>query len=459
MTVGPDYEKPEIQLPDAWTASIQQDNQSAITGSQHWWRKFHDPTLNRLIAISRQANPNIRIARARIAESWHQRSVLAAAWYPHSDFTARDEHGLGTFDESGVQWDVGSSQAQLVQLDAGWELDFFGRIKRQVESANAEYEAKIEGWRDAMVFINSEVALHYIAYRTLEKRISVAYEAKDNYTKIKDMIAQRLQDGVANQIELHEATARLKSSEAEIPRLQQETIVVRNRLAALLAVSPGKMKSLLVRNQSIPTPPNSIATGFPAELLRSRPDVRRAERKVAAQSAQIGVATANLYPQLSLSGAITYEYLRRGVTIETLYKTIGLGPSLKWRIFHACADQHRIREQESKLTQAITLYESTILNAVTQVENSMTRLHYNKKRLRLLQQATDEHHSAAELMIEAYQAGQVDLRRLLNAQQDYITNKDETIATQGRHSAHSVRLFKALGGGELPQPRKQEEAN
>lgn len=459
IKVGPDYKRPKIRLPDAWTASIQTDNRSAITGSQRWWRKFNDPTLNRLISISRTANPNIRIARARIAESWHQRSVLAAAWYPHSDFNARDDHGLGTFDRSGINWDFDSSHGQLAQLDVGWEIDLFGRIKRQVESATAEYEAKIEGWRDATVFINSEVALHYIAYRTLEQRLLVAYEAKKNFTSIKNMIETRLQEGVANQLELHEAKARLKTSEAEIPRLQQEKIVVRNRLAALLAMQPGNITSLLKRHKTIPTPPRSISTGFPAELLRSRPDVRRAERKIAAQTARIGIATANLYPQLSLSGAITYEYLRQGATVAILRRTLGLGPALKWRIFHACADRHRIKEQETKLTQAITLYENTVINAVTQVENSMTRLHHTRKRLQLLKQATREHRSAADLMIEAYQAGQVDLRRLLNAQQDYIRTKDESIATEGRHAAHSVRLFKALGGGELPQPSKQDKAN
>ncbi|MBT8038402.1 MAG: efflux transporter outer membrane subunit [Verrucomicrobiae bacterium] len=459
MKVGPDYKRPTIHLPDTWTTSIQTDNQSSITGSQRWWRKFNDPVLNKLITISRKANPNIRIARARITESWYQRSVLASAWYPHSDINARDAHGLGTWDESGVNWDPGSSREQLAQLNVGWELDFFGKTKRQVESATAEYEAKIEGWRDATVFINSEVALHYIAYRTLEQRLTAAIQATKNYQSIRDMIAQRVEDGLANQLEFHEAKARLKTSEAEIPRIQQEKAVVKNRLAALLAVQPGNIGPMLAAHQKIPTPPSSICTGFPAELLRSRPDVRRSERKIAAQSARIGVATANLYPQLSLSGAITYEYLLQGISVATLRRTLGLGPNLRWRIFNACGDRHRIKEQESKLTQAITTYESTVINAVTQVENSMSRLHYTKKRLNILKEAADEHQRAADLMKEAYLAGQVDLRRLLNAQQDFIKTKDESIATAGRRAAHSVRLFKALGGGELPQPRKQDKAN
>lgn len=452
IKVGPDYSAPKVQMPDAWTESIDADNKSYLTGSQRWWKKYNDPTLDKLIKISREANPNIRIARARISESWYQRSVLSAAWYPKAEFNARDEHGLGSFDSSGVKWDFDSSHRQMANLDVGWELDLFGRVTRQVEAATAEYEAKIEGYRDALVFINSEVALHYIAYRTLEKRIDVAEEATVNYTQIKKMIDGRLEDGIATKLEYHESSADLKASEAEVPRLRQEKKVVGNRLAALLAMRPAEVPELLKSNSKIPTPPSVIRTGFPAEILRSRPDIRRAERKVAAQSARIGVATANFYPQLSLSGAISYEYFRQGITVETLTRTLGLGPSVKWRIFNACADRNRVREQESKLNQAITLYEGTVINAVTQVENSMTRLHYSKKRLGLLNKATKEYSAAANLMNEAYQTGQVDLRRLLNSQQDYIRTKDESIATLGRHAAHSVRLFKALGGGELPQP-------
>ena len=453
MTVGPDYEPPAVLLPDAWTMSIQADNNSAITGAQRWWRKFNDPTLNKLITQSREANPNINIAKARITESWHQRSVLAAAWYPHSDFSGRDNYGIADYDRGGINWGRSDTIDQYAAIDAGWELDIFGKIKRQVESAEAEYEAKIEGLRDATVFINGEVALHYIAYRTLEQRLNVAREGVANYRNINNMIETLREEGLANDIDVHETSARLKTTEAEIPRLEEEKTVVRNRLAALLAIAPGDIQSWLAKHQKIPTPPSSIATGFPAELLRSRPDVRRAERKIASHSALIGVATASLYPELSISGAIKFEYLREAGVLSTFDRLIGLGPSLKWRLFHGCADRSRIKEFESKFDQAIMIYNSTIIEAITQVENSMARIHYTKKRLSILEKATDDYQKASSLMVEAYQAGEVDLKRLLNSQDDFIRTKDEMIATKGRRAAHSVRLFKALGGGELPPPK------
>ncbi|MGJ8673376.1 efflux transporter outer membrane subunit [Rubritalea sp.] len=457
--VGPDYEPPEITVPDAWTESIDKDNKSKMTGSQKWWKRYKDPVLDELIKRSREANPNIRIARARISESWYQRSVLSAAWYPKAEINARDAHGLGTFDSGGVKWDIDSSRDQYANFDVGWELDIFGRVSRQVESATAEYEAKIEGYRDALVFINSEVALHYIAYRTLEKRIAVAEEGRDSYRNIKVMIDGRFEEGLSTKMEQHEANADLLASEAEIPKLKQEKKVISNRLAALVAMRPAEMPNMLKPGYDIPSPPKRINAGYPSEILRSRPDIRRAERKIESESARIGVATANLYPQFSLSGAISYEYFTQGATIETLTRTLGLGPNVRWRLFNACADRNRIREQESKLEQAITVYEGTVINAVTQVENSMTRIHHSKKRLQYLQKATKEYYGAASLLYEAYQTGQVDLRRLLNSQQDYIRTKDECYATEGRHVAHSVRLFKALGGGELPQPKSTALAN
>ena len=170
---------------------------------------------------------------------------------------------------------------------------------------------------------------------------------------------------------------------------------------------------------------------------------------MAAQVARIGIAEANLYPELSISGALTYEYLRQGMTTAILDRVLGIGANLKWRLFHGCADCHRIKENEALLDQVIGVYQQVILAAVTDVENAMTRLHYTKQRYAMLSRARESQKKAAELMQEAYLTGEVDLRRLLNAQQDYIAAYDEEVATEGRRAAHSVRLFRALGGGEL----------
>jgi NodT family efflux transporter outer membrane factor (OMF) lipoprotein len=450
-TVGPDYQKPRVSMPDGWTYSASKDLQSAQTGSQIWWRKFQDPTLNRLIARARAGNPNIKIAHSRIRQAWYQRGVLAAAFYPHLSATGRDEYGMGSFDRSGINFDPFESHGQLAQIDAGWELDIFGKIKRQTEAAEAEWQARTEGLRDAQVFITAEVAVNYIALRTLQDRLATARESSETFGEIYTMIKGRFEEGVTAEVDLAESEARLRSSEAEIPQLEKEVAVIKNQLAALTVSSPRDLRTAIGQGP-IPKPPGSISVGYPAELLRSRPDVRRAERKIANQTALVGVATADLYPQLSLSGAITYEYLRRGNTTEILRRVLGLGATLRQRIYYGCADRFRIKEEKAKLEEVITEYEKTIITAVTETEDAMAGLHYEKKRLAKLAAASAAHEKTAGLMLEAYKTDLVDLRRLLNANQDVFATRDEEAATRGRNAAHAVRLFKALGGGELPSP-------
>ncbi|YCM42713.1 TolC family protein [Verrucomicrobiaceae bacterium 227] len=450
-TVGPDYEKPLIKMPDGWTYAVSKDLQSPQSGSQLWWRKFQDPTLNRLITRARAGNPNIKIAYSRIRQAWYQRGVLAAAFYPHLDATGRDEYGMGSFDRSGINFDPFESHGQLAQIDAGWELDIFGKIKRQTEAAEAEWQARTEGLRDAQVFITAEVALNYIALRTLEQRLGIARQSSKTFGEIYQMIKGRAEEGLAAEVDVAESEARLRSSEAEIPQLEKEIAVIKNQLAALTVSSPRDLRTA-IGTGPIPKPPGSITTGYPAELLRSRPDVRRAERKIANQTALVGVATADLYPQLSLSGAITYEYLSRGNVTELLRRVLGLGATLRQRIYHGCADHYRIKEQKAILEEVITEYEKTIITAVTETEDALAGLHFEKKRLLKLEAASKAHQKTAGLMLEAYKIDLVDLRRLLNANQDAFATRDEEAATRGRNAAHAVRLFKALGGGELPAP-------
>lgn len=451
--MGPDYTRPEVVVPDQWTASIQEDLGSPMTGSQGWWLKFGDRTLNRLIAQAREANPNIRIAQKRIDQAWYQRGVLSAAFYPHVDFTGRDEYGMGSFSTRGVRFDPFESHGQLAQIDYGWELDIFGKNKRKVQAAEAEWQARYEGFRDAQVFITAEVALTYVAVRALEGRLGVARESTAAFQKIYRLIQIRFEEGISAKVEMTEAEARFQAIGAEVPRLQKELALSRNRLAQLLAIHPNELDRYLGGGE-IPTPPTAIAVGFPADLLRSRPDVRRAERRIASQSATVGATTAELYPALSISGAITYELLESRSVIELLERVIGIGLTLRQRIYHACADQYRIAEQDTLLEEAIVEYERTLIQAVTDVEDAMSSLNYESQRLILLKKAEVAQQETAELLLESYKTGLIDVRRLLNGFQEANITADERLATEGRRAAHAVRLFKALGGGALPAPEK-----
>jgi multidrug efflux system outer membrane protein len=450
--VGPHYEPPVTPVPDGWTRVLERERSASRTGAQRWWAEYNDADLNRLIAMAKKNNPDIKRAHARVQEAWQQRRVIRAALFPHSDLFGRNATGLGTFDSNGINLDPGSSSNNIAQLDVGWELDVFGGIRRQVESVTADYEASVEGWRDFHVIVTAEAALQYIALRTMDARIEVAREGVKIYQEIAGLSRIRHEEGVGAEVDVLESSARLKAQEAKVPALENERVAILNQLAALVGTYPAQAASMLKPGPRIPSPPKHLATGVPADLLRSRPDIRRAERKLQAQSARIGMATANLYPSLSLSGAITYERdIVAGVT-TLLRRDLGLGPTLRWRIFHACADQARIEEQKAGLERELATYEETVLTAVGQVETAMAGCHFEKQRLNLLGEAATKYRGTAEMMADSYRSGLVDLRRLLNARQDELDTLDEAAATRGRHAANTVKLFKSLGGGALPSP-------
>lgn len=461
-TVGPDYIPPEIPIPDSWlgSADVQRDVSqphvvsidpllSTTSVKQGWWADYQDPTLSTLIEKARVVNPNLQRIQARVNQAWIQRKVLRAAFFPHVDSTARLDYGLGDFNSDGVSFSTGESQRQFAQIDAGWEIDLWGRIKRQVEGANADYEASVEGFRDALLFITGEVALHYTAIRTLEARILVVQESKEEFERIQEIVKIRNEVGLSARVDLAETTARLRSEEAQIPNLKKQVRQLKNRLATLVGSYPGEIDALLEERYSmIPTPPMSPQVNLPANLLRNRPDIRRAERQIAAETARVGVRMANLYPQLSISGALTFDASISGGVTDMLKRTLGLGPQLRWRIFHACADKARIEEQRKMVEIALKNYEATVLNAVLDVEDSFARITHEEECLETLTAATEAHQVAAELSSESYELGLIDLRRLLNSYRDFYFTKGETLACQGRLVAHSIKLFKALGGGE-----------
>lgn len=456
--VGPDYEPPVTPVPDGWTRVLEGEKKASRTGAERWWADFQDADLNRLIATARRNNPDLKRGEARIKEAWQQRRVIRAAFFPHSDFFGRHAEGLGSFDRGGVNWNRGSSVDSIAQVDVGWEIDLFGGIRRQTESVTADYEASVEGWRDFHVIVTAEVALHYIALRTLDARLEVAREGVRIYQEIADLTKTRHLEGVGAEVDVVESSARLKAQQSTVPGLENERAELLNRMAALVGTYPKQAMAMIRSTAPIPSPPKRLSAGLPADLLRSRPDIRRAERKLQAQSARIGMATANLYPSLSLSGAITYERnVTAGVT-DLFRRDLGLGPSLRWRIFHACADQARIKEQEAGLERELATYEETVLNAVAEVETALAACYFERQRLGLLGEAAGEYRRTAEMMTDSYRAGLVDLRRLLNARQDGIEMADEEAATRGRLAGHTVKLFKALGGGSLPTPKVFEAA-
>jgi NodT family efflux transporter outer membrane factor (OMF) lipoprotein len=464
MTVGPDYEDPELPVPgrwnadggsrverDYWTERLEADQLARRTGAELWWRQFGDGTLNALVSGARKSHPTAQAAEARIREAWAQRQVLAAAWSPWVGTRAEVQMGESLPNEIAGIPDSSFSTKYVAGFEAGWDADLFGGVRRGVEAAEAEWQAAVEWQRDAMVVLTAEVALQYVAARTLEERLARARQAAKDFRGLHEILVQRKEEGLAPDVDVVESKAQLLAWEARLPKLEQEMKVARIRLANSSGIYPAELAPLLRKNAGIPVPPEKILLSTPADALRNRPDVRREERKLAAQTARVGLAASELYPKLSVSGALRWESTSASDLFSQANRLFGFGPKLKWRIFEGCKVQRRIDEEEARTDIRLAAYRQQVLDAVTEIEIALTRLDTESRYATKLSTAATTHRESVALIRESYLAGLVDIRRLLNALRDYHDTRDEEAAAFGRRAGFATALFKAIGGGQLPE--------
>lgn len=460
FTAGPDYQDPELPVAsewastggDWWTARMAADQAATRSGVEKWWRRFGDSTLDDLVAHARRHHPTALAMDARIREARAQREVLASAWFPWFGTRAEIQHGENLPDTFGGTRGSSFSTNYVAALEAGWEADLFGGVRRGVEAADAEWQAAVEWQRDAMVVLSAEVAMNYFAYRTLEERLALAGQAVADFRELHEVLVEREAEGVAPEVDVAESEAQLLTSEARLPRLRQEMEVARTRLANSTGVYPVALRGKLERRGGIPVPPRRILVSIPADALRNRPDVRREERKLAAQTARIGLAASELYPTLSVSGALSWESSSATDLFSQANRLFGFGPKLKWRIFEACRVQNRIREEEARTDIRLAAYQQQVLDAVAEIETALTRLETEGAYADKQAEASKAHARSVDLVRESYLAGLVDIRRLLNALIDYHGTRDEEAAARGRRAAFAAALFKSVGGGQLPDP-------
>ena len=465
VSVGPRFVSPIVAVPCDWEhpisaqispkSSPEADNPNSPTATQIWWDQFTDSQMELLISKAQNANPSVHRARARIDEAAAQRDVIRAARYPHHDFTGDYNIGLGSFDD-GLEINPNQPVYNLAQIDHGWSIDLFGERRRMVEATERNIEAQVEGWRDSYVFFTSEVALYYVIVRVAEARQALTQKKIIAYRQIENITRQLTESGLTSEVEATEAFARTKAEEAKIPRLQRDAALARLALSRVCATAPAEIESILnAKSTGIPLPPDSVSAPFPAQLLRNRPDIRRAERKIAQQVSQVGVATANFYPDFNLRGAVTYESLFRHGTEELLRHTIGGGGRLTQRLGHGGADQARLKEQEARLEIAVRDYEVQVLQALEEVESALTSIHYAKREIGKLRQAVNAQEKIANAMVKGFSEGLISNADLLRVQEERFETAEELLFAQNQLAKSAVALFEAIGGGKIPLPANQ----
>lgn len=444
--VGPNYTRVEPKAPENWHAELQRGLRGDKLNSEklsRWWTTLNDPELTSLVERAVKGNLTLKDAQSRLREARALRGISKAALFPTLDAGASvTKRRNSENSDSGTE-----SNLYAAGFDAGWELDVFGGVRRSVEAAQASLEASQADLQNVLVSLMAEVALNYVEVRTYQARLSSAYENIKAQQETYELNHSRYEAGIIDELVVKQALYNLERSRSQIPTLEIGLESAKNRLAVLLGESPGALHQELDETKPIPVPPMTVAVGVPAETLRNRPDIRIAERNLAAQTARIGVATADLFPKFRLFGTIGIESLSSKDFLEWASRTWSNGPGVSWNIFDAGAIRQNIEVQTARQEQALLQYESTVLNAQEEVENVLVAFAKEQRRRESLSRATEAARQADLLARDQYQAGLVDFSNVLITQLALLSFQDELVQSDGAVTTNLVRLYKALGGG------------
>ncbi len=437
--VGPDYSKPVMPVPDSWHTKLQ-DGLSAQQPRRlaHWWTVFHDPLLSKLIKRAAARNLDLKKARIRLLEARARRTMSRSALFPALNTSGSITKNRGSNRETNL-YNAG--------FDAGWELDIFGGVRRSVEAATADQQAEKENLRDILVSLLAEVCQNYIDVRTSQVRLTVAAENIKTQQQSLDLVKSRYASGLVTDLDIQQATYSLESSRAQVPSQRTSLNEAMNRLALLLGLPPGALNRQLRQKEPIPLPPPQVAVGIPADLIRRRPDIRRAERRLAAQSARVGVAAAALYPTLKLNGSIGFEALSFNHLFDSINRTSSFGPAISWPIFDAGQIRANIKAQSAVRDQYFIQYESTVLTALNEVENALTAYTNEQNQARHLKLSAAAAEKSLKLARIRYTSGLTNFTAVLNAQESLLAIEDQAARSAGALSTDLIRIYKALGGG------------
>ncbi len=451
FTVGPDYTPPGTSTPVNWTAELNASLTNKATDLETlscWWTRLNDPVLSDLMEQARTNNLDVSQAEARLREARAQRGATKADLFPTLAANASASRTRSS-EKNGART---TSSLFANGLDARWELDIFGRKRRTLEAADATLQASWEDLSDVLVSLFAEVALNYVEVREYQLRLSLTKSNIAARAEACDITRWRYESGLTTQLDVDQARLSFEQARADIPSLQTSLEQSKHRLAVLLGKSPGALKQLLAETGIIPVPPAKIAVGVPADVLRQRPDVRRAERKLAAQTAQIGVAKAARYPDLSLLGSIGLESLKLDDLYTSGAQTAQAAANATWTLFDFGRIRRNIEIQTALQEEALGFYESTVLTALEDVENAMVAYANEQTRHRSLLEAARAGQSAYDLALNQYSSGLVDFQTVLDMQRSLLTVQDQLVSSDGEITSDLIRLYKALGGGWISLP-------
>jgi NodT family efflux transporter outer membrane factor (OMF) lipoprotein len=458
--VGPNYGPPPAPVAAEW---IQANDPNVHNHHlQDWWEVFRDPTLNSLIGMAYEQNPNLRIAGTRVLEARAQQAIAVGNIFPQS------QQATGSYARVNLNPNFPLIGPLLNSLppaerslafsnwfygfNLSWELDLWGRLRRSIESNNASLDASVENYDAALVTLLADVATNYVQYRVAQQRIRIA---RDNVRIQEGVLAladQKFHVGTTNRLDVEQAKTVLEQTRSTIPSLQITLGQANDTLCTLLGVPPHDLEPVLgpgpeLGSAPMPGTPAWVATGIPADLLRRRPDVRSAERQVAAQSAQIGMAEAALYPTIAVNGLIGWDAQDFTKLFETKSFFGAVFPSFNWNILNYGRIRNNVRLQEARTQELIATYQNTVLTAGREVQTPLRGFLRSREQAEDLARSVAAATAATKLGVQQYTTGVIDFNRVFNLETTQVQQQDQLAVAAGNIALNLVNVYRALGGG------------
>ncbi|MFZ0035131.1 MAG: efflux transporter outer membrane subunit [Sedimentisphaerales bacterium] len=440
-TVGPDYHPPQVSVPSAWTGTAGQTTAADLV---HWWMAFNDPNLTSLIGRAVESNLDLKQAESRLRQARAARRVVSAGLWPTIDATGSYSRSqtAGSATTSPIRRDLWQTG-----LDAVWELDIFGGVRRNVEAAKADIQAAVEDQRDVLVTLAGEVALNYIELRGFQQEIVIAQNNLQAQQHTAELTRQRFGSGLVGALDVANADAQVGTTASQIPVLETSAQQAIYNLSVLLGREPTSLLEELSLVSTIPITPPDLPAELPSDLLRRRPDIRRAEAQIHAATARIGVATADLFPRFNLTGSAGYQSNALDTLIKSQNSLWSFGPSIDWQIFNAGSVSANIEVQKALTEQAVLTYQKAVLTALQDVENALVSYSKEQQRHKALEVTVTANRKAVELATQLYSQGQTEFLSVLDSQRSLFASEDSLVQSTRNLSTDLVSLYKALGGG------------
>ncbi len=464
MKVGPDFAKPDVNPPADWLLAQHEQVAKDQPPPEDWWKLLNDPALDRLVAAARQQNLTLRTAGARILEARAQLGIAVGNIYPQTQqgtgsvtYTQASRRGPSSPQPPADDTAQFTYWQDTAGFSAAWELDFWGKFRRAIESDTASLAASVADYDNALVSLSSDVASTYVLMRVSEERLRIAVNNVKLQREALNIADIRFRLGATSERDVMQAKTLLESTEANIPVLTGSRDKARNALCALLALPPSDLSELLGDQSRIPQCPQQVGAGIPADLLRRRPDVRKAEYSAAAQCARIGVAKADLFPAFSLTGSVGWLSSTMGVyNLADIFSakslTAGFGPSVTWNLFNYGRIINNVRVQDARFEQALLGYRNAVIVALKEVEDNVSDFQQSRAQSLRLDQAAQAARRGAELAFLQYREGKTDFTTVIVAQQDQLTQEDALAVSKGNIALGMVGLYRSLGGGWEQRP-------